>query len=481
MDLTLRRSLRLQLVILVVLCAVFALVLPLPINLADVRWHHTNREYARGMERIDTAAQALAHALDEPGRAVDAASLRSLADGFASEVRSTPIAARVVDRDGHVVLATEGAATADVDISSALREAAAQRSEPERYDGRGEYAVVYAVTQRGAPGYLVVAGTPRRQHAACPVRYVTSGAWPFLFVGLFFLGTRRKLDQLRTIGEGLSAIAAGRLEHRLPARGEDELGLLARDVNAMADALQRNIEAERRAERTKDELIAHVSHDLRTPLTSIMGYLDLLRRRRYDGPVQLAQYVDVAHGKAEQLHRMIEDLFEYARLCDPRLRLARQRVNVDELVAQLASEYVPLCEGVGLALHTELPAGHVSMEVDPDRLVRVLDNLLSNALKYSDAEGRVELRLCATGDRVQITVENTGPALSPGDLERLFERFFRADAARSSAVRGSGLGLAIARSIVALHGGDIWGESDPGVVRFHVRLPRTAGELGPAM
>src|SRR5262249_44251913 len=158
--------------------------------------------------------------------------------------------------------------------------------------------------QRGEPGYLIVSSVPRRNHAACLLQSFTTGSWPFLFVALFFVATRRKFGELRTIGDGLSAIAAGRLDPRPPAPTQDEFGALARDVNAMADALQRNVEAERQAERTKDELIAHVPHDLRTPLTAITGYLDLVRRGRYDGDAQLSSYVAIAHGKAEQLHKM---------------------------------------------------------------------------------------------------------------------------------------------------------------------------------
>ncbi|APR79059.1 sensor histidine kinase [Minicystis rosea] len=470
--LAIRGSVRLQLIGSMLLCAIGALVLPLPINLLDLAFHRMPREHARGMDRIDEVGQALAHALDEPDRPADVATIARLLDGLVHKFNSGPLTARVVNRDGHVVLATAGSVPGDVDVPRALRVAAAERAAPERYDGHGDYAVVYAVTQRGEPGYLLVAGVPRREHTGCIVRAVTSGAWPFLFVALFFVATRRKLAQLRTIGEGLSAIAAGRLDHRLSDQGQDELGALARNVNAMADALERNIEAERRAERTKDELIAHVSHDLRTPLTSITGYLDLVRLGRYDGAAQLADYVGIAHGKAEQLQRMIEDLFEYVRLRDPHLRLARRVVCIHALVAQLASEYVPLCESAGVTLDTDLPKGRAPLAVDPDRLVRVLDNLLSNAIKYSHVPGHVRVSLRDAGGAIQITVENTGPTLSASDLTRIFERFFRVDAVGAPPVRGAGLGLAVAKSIVELHGGSIWAESEAGVVRVHVRLPR---------
>jgi signal transduction histidine kinase len=472
----LRQSLRLKFLAATVLCAFGALFITIPITLLDDHFHHSPRDYARGMERIDEAAHFLARALDSLPEGPDRATLQRLTDEARHDQNSGPLTARVINREGREMLSTAGHPGASVDLSRSLREAAALRTAPERYPGHGTYTAVHAIAPRGELGYLLVTSEPLRQHEWCTFRKVVNGAWPFLVVALFFAVTRRKLAQLRTIGDGLSLIAAGQLDHRVPEPSPDEFGTLARNVNAMASTLQRNLEAERRAERTKDELIANVSHDLRTPLTSIMGYLDLVRRGRYESPSQLADYVGIAWGKAEQLHRLVEDLFEYVRLNDPHVHLARRVVCINALVAQLASEYVPLCEDAGLTLETQLAPGRLPLSVDPERLVRVLENLLSNAIKYSHKPGRVRIRVHDAWASVQITVENTGPTLEAEDLERLFERFFRVDAARSSTVRGAGLGLVIAKSIVDLHEGQIGAESEEGLVRIRVRLSKRGVE-----
>lgn len=160
-------------------------------------------------------------------------------------------------------------------------------------------------------------------------RYSAAGALAgsVAFFVLFFLLTRRQILYLEKLADGLLVMSQGRLAHRVQERSRDELGSLARSINVMAAELERNIEAERQAERTKNELITGGSHDLRTPLTSIKGYLHLLHTRKYESPEQMAQYIRIAYAKTEQLEELVEDLFEYTKLSGQETRLNRQALG----------------------------------------------------------------------------------------------------------------------------------------------------------
>jgi signal transduction histidine kinase len=239
----------------------------------------------------------------------------------------------------------------------------------------------------------------------------------------------------------------------------------------MAAELQRTIEEERRAERTKSELITNVSHDLRTPLTLIMGYLRLLKDRNYEGEEQARHYLDISFGKAEKLKQLIEDLFEYTKLSNHGVPLRLETVCLNELLDQLAEEYVTAAENERLYLSRQLPAERLFVHMDPDKMIRVFENLLTNAIKYSLKPGEVRVRMACAGQRALVCVANRGEPLSAEQLERLFDRFYRIDSSRSSETGGSGLGLAIAKSIVESHGGRIWAESEQGEIRFWVELP----------
>ncbi|WP_146200934.1 sensor histidine kinase [Tumebacillus permanentifrigoris] len=289
---------------------------------------------------------------------------------------------------------------------------------------------------------------------------------------MFYWLTKRKLRYIGQLADGVHLISEGQLQHRVAEHSQDELGSLAHSINHMAQELQTKIEAERNAEKVKNELITNVSHDLRTPLTSVMGYLRLLYEHRYESPEQLEEYVRVAYAKSEQLQGLVEDLFEYTKLSGPGVQVAHLSVCLNELLEQLVEEWIPLFDEEVLAVRRAIPEARLFLGVDAEKLVRLLENLFSNAIKYSTKPGEVAVTLQDTGDGAQITVENSGEQIDPEDLERMFDRFYRMEKSRSAKSGGSGLGLAIARHIVALHEGKIWAESEAEKVRVHVWLPR---------
>jgi len=295
-----------------------------------------------------------------------------------------------------------------------------------------------------------------------------------VFILVFYIITKQKIVYIQRISAGVGTIARGELSHRVPEVGKDELYLLARSINHMSRSLKDQIESEREAERSKQELITNVSHDLRTPLTSVLGYLKLVIDKRYDSPEQMEEYLQTVYHKSEKLKVLIDDLFDYTKLTYNGIVLDRVRISLNELVEQMAEEYIPVLEESGLEITVALPPEEAWCFVDPQKIHRVLENLLSNAVKYSDRPGTISVFIVPEPGGWLIAMENPAAQLEGVDLGKIFDRFYRLEASRSSATGGSGLGLGIARGLAEAHGGSITVAYGDGRIRFEVRLPADA-------
>ena len=232
------------------------------------------------------------------------------------------------------------------------------------------------------------------------------------------------------------------------------------------------LEAQREAERLKDEFFALVSHELRTPLTSIMGYLELVMEDAEDKLDEEGRNnLEVMRRNADRLLRLVGDILLVAQVHAGTFTLATEPTDVATLVTQAVEAATPTAEAKGIALSTHgepLPP----IDGDRDRLAQLLDNLISNALKFTPAGERIDVRSCCADGAIMLEVENTGSYLRPDEQEKLFDRFFRASAAVEQAIGGVGLGLAICKAIAEAHGGQISVSSEEGVgTSFVVRLP----------
>lgn len=292
-----------------------------------------------------------------------------------------------------------------------------------------------------------------------------------LFVGFVFLFSRRSLAYLEDVSQTLQQVSLGRLDIQVPGRVRDELGELGANINRMIERLRSALDEERRAARAKNDLITGVSHDLRTPLTSILGYLELLAADSSGIPETARQHADVALQKSRQLSSLVDDLFEFTKVSDPSFTIRPARIDLTALVAQLAEEYSPVLEANGMACRIQAPTACSPIVADGDLLVRVFENLLSNAVRHGRANRFVDIRLSGAEGRLVAAVVNYGDPISPEALPRVFDRFFRADQSRSRRTGGAGLGLATAKRIVELHGGSIRASSDSAETVFEITLP----------
>ncbi len=293
-----------------------------------------------------------------------------------------------------------------------------------------------------------------------------------LFIIFFFIFTKKSIYYLEEINLGLKRIAEGDLSTKISIRTEDELGQLARNINSMSKELKQSIDEERNADKTKTELITNVSHDLRTPLTSIIGYLGLISNDEYKDEVSLRYYIDIAYNKSLELKNLIDELFEFTKIGYGGIKLNKEIIDIGQLIEQLAEEFIPILNDSGMECRILPPNEKLTIMGDGNLLVRVFENLLSNAIRYGKEGKYVDIEILGDKDSIIINTINYGEDISNADLPNIFERFYKIDKSRSKESGGTGLGLAIAKNIVELHKGDIRVSSQNGRTEFQVRLEK---------
>ncbi|CAI3445804.1 HAMP domain-containing histidine kinase [Enterococcus cecorum] len=285
------------------------------------------------------------------------------------------------------------------------------------------------------------------------------------------LHRRYKQMQLRHIISELHYIAEGNYDYRIPFELKGDLNRIIQSINGLVDSTMMAIEEERKIEQSKDELITNVSHDIRTPLTSIIGYLGLIEDKQYHSEEELLKYTHTAFMKAKQMKSLVEDLFEYTKVRQSSVPIYYITFDMVQLVEQLAVDFELEAAKKGIEIIVQANQKQIMMEGDTEKIVRVFNNLISNALKYGKGATQIVVELEQISQEVIITVKNNGQMIPQKSLEQLFDRFYRVEESRSQETGGTGLGLAIAQSIIALHGGYIYAKSNPEWTSFIMHLP----------
>ena len=291
-----------------------------------------------------------------------------------------------------------------------------------------------------------------------------------VFSALFLILQKRSLDYIRKLYEAMQSISEGNLNTEVEVIGEDEFSSMAASLNQLAQDIRNLMDKERESERTKNELITNVAHDLRTPLTSIIGYLELLSVGNSLPPEMEKKYIDIAYTKAKRLEKLIEELFGFTKLNCGKISMKVGQVDIIKLLSQLLEEFYPsfMEKNLVYELRSNVPAKVIT--ADGNLLARLFDNLINNAIKYGADGKRILVDVEADDEIVTVSVTNFGYVIPEKDLPLLFNKFYRVEHSRSAATGGTGLGLAIAKNIVDMHGGDIHVTSDLNGTVFTVKL-----------
>lgn len=282
---------------------------------------------------------------------------------------------------------------------------------------------------------------------------------------------RYHLYQLDHIIGELHYIAQGHLEHRIPFRVNGNQQHVITSVNALVDTITQAMQEERASEKSKDELITNVSHDLRTPLTSIIGYLGLIEDHQYQSEEDIVKYSHIAYDKAKQMKDLVEDLFEYTKVQQHGAPVNLMTVDLGQLLEQVGASFELEADKKGIAINVSCEPTPLSITADPEKLGRLFSNLVANALKYGHGASYIHLTAKQLGEKVVITVADDGEKIPAESVKHLFERFYRVESSRNKATGGTGLGLAIVQSIVELHHGSVTARSDDQETAFVVTLP----------
>lgn len=283
---------------------------------------------------------------------------------------------------------------------------------------------------------------------------------------LLFLMTR--FGYLNRLLKGTEQLAAGSLGAELKVKGNSPFSRHAAHLNVLREGYRKSVSEQAKSERLKTELITNVSHDLRTPLTSIITYTDLLKNENL-GDEERRKYVDILDRKSERLKVLIEDLFEVSKMASGNAEISKQRLDMKQLVTQALAEHEEAVQEAELDVRIAAPDHPVYASVDGQKWWRLLDNLILNATKYSLPGSRVYIALTERTGELAMTMKNVTRYELGDNTEELLERFKRGDTSRQT--KGSGLGLAIAQSIVDLHGGQMKLEVDGDLFKVTVLLP----------
>ncbi len=293
----------------------------------------------------------------------------------------------------------------------------------------------------------------------------------FVFLLVFFLLTRQMTGYIDNILKDVHRMADGDFEHRIDVHYQDEFSYIAECINRMADTVQEMQHKEQEAEQTKNELITNVAHDLRTPLTSVIGYIDILNTKNDLTEAQKSEYLSIAWKKAQKLENMINELFSFTKVNYGKMPMQMAAIDLIKLLEQEVDELYPSFEENQLTCIFEPDVSSCMVEADGEQLVRVFDNVLGNAIRYGRDGKIIRVRTKTDENRVRIQAINYGNIIPQENLPHLFEKFYKVDSSRQSSQEGTGLGLAIAKGIVESHGGRITADSSFKGTVFEVTLP----------
>ncbi len=365
----------------------------------------------------------------------------------------------IVDKQGKVLFSPENNGIKQFDINKIL-------SEQYKSNFDKNNIIYYDIKSLGEDRYVVVSDVLYKGDISASTLLPLE---ILIFVALFLLLTYGKVKYINSLSKGLVEISKGNLNYRVEVKGRDELSILGKNINYMTEELMNLKEREKEIEKNKDRLIVSVSHDLRTPLTSIIGYIKLIKEKHNEKD-DINKYIDIIDNKSNRLEELINDLFEYTKLASCDIKLEKVNISLNEFMRQVVEGMMPVCNQNDLNILLEAPNEELNVNVDPAKMVRVFENIISNAIRYSNKKSNINIKIFKAENGAMVSIENEGKPIKEEELNKIFDMFYRTDGSRNNKTGGSGIGLSIAKSIVELHGGKIWAECEGDKVYMYILI-----------
>lgn len=290
-----------------------------------------------------------------------------------------------------------------------------------------------------------------------------------IFLISYILLLNVKVKYIKFLTSEVKNIQSEGFGKTIEVKGSDELSELCRSINNMSIELAQKIENEKRIENTKSELITNISHDLKSPLTSILGYLEILNNDEIDENTR-KKYINIAYNKSLRLKNLVNELFEYTKINSYDFKINREKYNLSNLINQMVGESILEFSSKNIEVILENPYREIYTYIDIKLFSRAIENLIKNAEKYSDADGTFKVKVSKDEESITISFINKCIDFNEELIEKIFEKFYRLDEARSSENEGSGLGLAIAKRIIELHKGTLKAEKIGDLIEFKIIL-----------
>jgi len=457
-----KKKIRTEILIVFAVCVVVSIIVGrIAFLVVEFNNDNINSRQIYVFRNLNNPAVSLSREIEQKNIDInDAEQVQEIMDNFKGTYEKVIIS----DSVGNVLYSTDNSAEVRVDINDTVKDfidmVMGENVRNSIHKFNNYYTSFYPVKFNDAEGYVIINNKISRE-ILFNDEFISESTLISIFVTfitfiiMFILLTNKKIKYIEYMSAGLLEISKGNLNYKIPVQGNDELSLLAANINLMTDELKKQIDIERNSEKIKNELITNVSHDLKTPLTSIKGYLEIIKSKKHCSTDEVEQYISIIHNKSEKLENLINDLFEYTKLTNSTVSLNYQSIDLNQLLSQLIEEFVPVTNVNNVTISKEFLNEKTILNLDPDKTARIFENLLTNAIKYSTKPSNIKVKLEKTNDFVLVSIKNKCDSIEAKELERIFERFYRIDKSRSSETGGSGLGLAIAKSLVELQGGTI--------------------------
>lgn len=325
-------------------------------------------------------------------------------------------------------------------------------------------------------GFGVIIMKPNMEAFVSDIYEVLIGIFSVcLFFVLLFILTKDQIKYIKKIHDGIEIMAGGQLSNEIPVEGNNELTNLAVSINGMANSLLSKMDLEKEIDNKQRKLISNISHDLRTPLTSLIGYLDLLSQHKYKDFSVADEYIDIALKKSKRIQGLIEDLFIYTKIVNQDIKFHFEKVDIGLLVGQFTEEVKPNLGTINIETDVVLPNEELLVWVDSNQMLRVFENLFDNIMKYAKENTAVQVSVYESNKKAMVKITNQTDLDLTHSSELLFDRLYVSDENRHN--QSSGIGLSIVAEIMKLQGGEVYANFDESFLSIVIELDLLSSAL----